>query len=196
MTDQIYWNPVLETLPREKIRQLQLKKFKKIFKWTHEHSKFHRKIYDHAGVKPVDIRSFEDIRRVPSVEKSMMRDIQRKDPFPYGDALCVPLEEVTVFRDEFGVPHVYAKNEQDLYRAVGFLMAQDRLWQMDLLRRVTQGKLSEILGKDQLNTDLLMRSLRIQEKSEKILANADPEIVNTLKVFSEGIQRPGVSMTI
>ena len=102
MTDQIYWNPVLETLPREKIRQLQLKKFKKIFKWTYERSKFHRKIYDDAGLTPEDIRSFEDIRRVPSVEKSMMRDIQRKDPFPYGDALCVPLEEVAVFRQNSG----------------------------------------------------------------------------------------------
>ncbi len=102
MTDQIYWNPVLETLPREKIRQLQLKKFQKIFKWTYERSKFHRKIYDDAGVTPEDIRSFEDIQQVPSVEKSMMRDIQRKDPFPYGDALCVPLEEVAVFRQTSG----------------------------------------------------------------------------------------------
>ena len=62
MTDQIYWNPVLETLPREKIRRLQLKKFKKIFQWTYERSKFHRKIYDEAGVTPEDICSFEDIR--------------------------------------------------------------------------------------------------------------------------------------
>ncbi len=43
MTDSIYWNPVLETLSREQIRRLQLKKFKKIFQWTYEHSKFHRK---------------------------------------------------------------------------------------------------------------------------------------------------------
>ena len=85
---QKYWNPVLETLPLEKIRQLQLKKFKQIFRWTYAHSKFHRQLYEQAGVKPDDIRSFEDIRQVPKVEKAMMRDIQRKDPFPYGDALC------------------------------------------------------------------------------------------------------------
>ncbi len=77
VTDQIYWNPVLETLGREKIRQLQLKKFKKIFKWAYERSIFHRKIYDEAGLEPEDIRSFEDIQRVPRVEKSMMQDIQR-----------------------------------------------------------------------------------------------------------------------
>ena len=102
MADSTYWNPILETLPREKIRTLQLKKFRKIFQWAYDHSKFHRKRYDDAGITPRDIRSFEDIRRVPTVEKSMMRDIQGKDPFPYGDALCVPLEEVTIFRQTSG----------------------------------------------------------------------------------------------
>ncbi len=99
---QKYWNPVLETLPHEKIRQLQLNKFKRIFKWTYDHSKFHRQLYDQAGIKPEDIRSFEDVKQVPKVEKAMMRDIQRKDPFPYGDALCVPLEDVAVFRQTSG----------------------------------------------------------------------------------------------
>jgi phenylacetate-CoA ligase len=99
---QKYWNPVLETLPQEKIRQLQLKKFKQIFRWTYDHSKFHRQLYEQAGIKPDDIRSFEDIRQVPKVEKAMMRDIQRKNPFPYGDALCVPLEDVAVFRQTSG----------------------------------------------------------------------------------------------
>lgn len=98
----IYWNPVIETLPRENLRALQLKKFKRIFAWTYDHSRFHRALYDQAGVRPKDIRAFEDIRAVPKVEKSMMRDIQRKDPFPYGDALCVPLEEVTEFRQTSG----------------------------------------------------------------------------------------------
>ncbi|NIR15943.1 MAG: phenylacetate--CoA ligase, partial [Desulfobacterales bacterium] len=53
-------------------------------------------------IKPGDIRSFEDIRHIPKVEKAMMRDIQRKPPFPYGDALCVPLEEVTIFHQTSG----------------------------------------------------------------------------------------------
>ena len=101
-TSQIYWNPYLETLPRERLRALQLKKFRRIFKWAYDHSKFHRRLYDAAGIAPDDIRTFEDIRHVPKVEKSMMRDIQLKDPFPYGDALCVPLEEVTEFRQTSG----------------------------------------------------------------------------------------------
>jgi phenylacetate-CoA ligase len=82
MTEQIYWNPILETLPREQIRKIQLKKFRKIYQWAYDHTKFHRKLYDDAGIKPDDIRFFEDIRRIPTVEKSMMRDIQGKDPFP------------------------------------------------------------------------------------------------------------------
>ncbi|MFZ7113118.1 MAG: phenylacetate--CoA ligase family protein [Desulfatiglandales bacterium] len=101
-TDQKYWNPVLETLPAEKLRNLQLKKFKRIFQWAYDHSKFHRSLYDKAGIKPEDIRTIEDISHVPKVEKGMMRDIQRKDPFPYGDALCVPLEDVTEFRQTSG----------------------------------------------------------------------------------------------
>lgn len=100
--DRRYWNPIVETLPREKIRQLQLKKFRRIFKWAYDHSKFHRQLYDAAGITPDDIQTFEDIRRVPKVEKSMMRDIQRKDPFPYGDTLCVPLEQVAEFRQTSG----------------------------------------------------------------------------------------------
>lgn len=95
--------------------------------------------------------------------------------------------EVTVFRDSYGIPHIYAKSETDLYSSVGFLMAQDRLWQMDLLRRVTQGRLSEIFGKEQVKTDLLMRALRIQEKSEKILKTTSPEIIRILESFSAGV---------
>ncbi|RIJ49428.1 penicillin acylase family protein [Maribellus luteus] len=97
--------------------------------------------------------------------------------------------EVEILRDAHGIPHIYAKSDSDLYRAVGFAMAQDRLWQMDLLRRVTQGRLSEILGKDQAETDLLMRALRIQEKSAKILKNSDPEIVSALQSFADGVNQ-------
>ncbi len=101
-TEQEYWNPLLETLPQERIRRLQFKKFKRIFQWVYDHSKFHRALYEKAGIKPGDIRSFEDIRHIPKVEKAMMRDVQRKPPFPYGDALCVPLEEVTIFHQTSG----------------------------------------------------------------------------------------------
>lgn len=97
-----YWNPHLETLPRESLEKLQLTKFKRIFRWAYDKSRFHRALYQEAGLHPDDIRTMEDVRRVPKVEKSMMRTVQRKDPFPYGDALCVPLDEVTEFHQTSG----------------------------------------------------------------------------------------------
>lgn len=102
MIEQPFWNSLMETLPLERLKALQIQKFRRIFTWAYERSRFHRDLYRKAGVTPEDIRSLEDIQRVPTVEKAMMRDIQRKDPFPYGDALCVPLEEVSAFRQTSG----------------------------------------------------------------------------------------------
>lgn len=98
-------------------------------------------------------------------------------------------EEVSVLRDARGVPHIYAKNEADLYVATGYVMAQDRLWQMDLLRRVTQGRLSEIFGEDMVNTDLLMRALRISEKSERIYKSSDKKLVAACENFASGVNQ-------
>ena len=98
-------------------------------------------------------------------------------------------EEVTVYRDEFAVPHIYAKNEEDLYRATGYCMAQDRLWQFDLIRRATTGQLSEIFGEDMIDADQMLRMLRIPEKSKSILENADVEVINTLNAFCDGVNQ-------
>jgi len=99
---QRYWNPAVETLPLERLQVLQLEKFKRVFQWAYDRSRFHRSLYDAAGITPKDVRSLEDVRKVPKVEKSTMRDIQGKEPFPYGDALCVPLSEVTEYRQTSG----------------------------------------------------------------------------------------------
>jgi penicillin amidase len=98
-------------------------------------------------------------------------------------------EEVTVYRDQFGIPHVFGKNEEDVYKVTGYITAQDRFWQMDLLRRVTQGRLSEIFGEGFVETDLILRSLRIQEKSELLLKNTEPEILSALNAFAEGVNQ-------
>ncbi|MGD9321728.1 MAG: phenylacetate--CoA ligase family protein, partial [Desulfobacteraceae bacterium] len=58
-TEHGYWNPLLETMPQERIRRLQFKKFKRIFQWAYDHSKFHRSLYEKAGIKPDDVGSFE-----------------------------------------------------------------------------------------------------------------------------------------
>jgi penicillin amidase len=99
------------------------------------------------------------------------------------------IDSVTVYRDSLAIPHIYAKNEHDLYMATGYLLAQDRMWQMDFLRRVTSGRLSEIFGDDFIQIDLLLRSLAFKEKSESILAEGDSTIVNSLKAFSDGVNQ-------
>jgi phenylacetate-CoA ligase len=97
-----YWNPWLETLDPEKLRSLQLKKFKRILSWAYEHSPFHKKIYQDAGLKPDDIKKFSDIARVPKMDKGLLKEAQAEEPFPYGSVLCVPLEDVVVFRQTSG----------------------------------------------------------------------------------------------
>jgi penicillin G amidase len=96
---------------------------------------------------------------------------------------------VEVFRDEYGTPHIYAQNDNDLYRAVGYVMAEDRLWQMDMLRRVTLGRLSEVLGEGYVKADLLMRSFQYTEKSNDILTGLSPEIVDGLEAFCDGVNQ-------
>jgi len=97
--------------------------------------------------------------------------------------------EVTVYRDERGMPHIYAKDEHDLYFAVGYVMAQERLWQMDLIRRATTGRLSEIFGKDYVQTDLFLRSLDMTAKSKTVLADEDPSVIECMQAYTEGVNK-------
>jgi penicillin G amidase len=97
--------------------------------------------------------------------------------------------EVDVFFDERGMPHIYAGTEKDLYFAVGFLMARERLWQMDLIRRATRGRLSEIFGAEYVETDLFLRSLCMTEKSKLLLANASSEIILAMQYYCDGVNR-------
>jgi penicillin amidase len=95
--------------------------------------------------------------------------------------------KVEVIRDERGMPHIYAENDNDLYMAVGYVMAQERLWQMDLIRRATTGRLSEIFGEDYVETDLFLRSLRMNDKSEMVLKSMDKEILSCIESFVDGV---------
>jgi len=99
------------------------------------------------------------------------------------------IDKVTVIRDSLAIPHIYAKNEEDLYRVVGYLSAQDRLWQMDLMRRITIGKLSEIFGRDMLNADQMFRAFNFSKKSERVLKQTDPEIIKCLEAYTDGVNQ-------
>ncbi len=65
----------------------------------------------------------------------------------------------TVYFDEYGVPHIYAETQKDAMTTLGYVHAQDRLWQMELMRRIAPGRLSEIFGNPVLKTDKFLREL-------------------------------------
>lgn len=82
-------------------------------------------------------------------------------------------KETTVYFDEFGVPHIYAENNIDAMEALGYVHAQDRLWQMELMRRIAPGRLSEIFGSVALKNDKFFAGLGIEEASAKAIAQLD-----------------------
>lgn len=96
---------------------------------------------------------------------------------------------VEVYRDTWGVPHIYAKNERDLFYVFGYVQAQDRLWQMDIQRRIAEGKLAEILGTDLYDTDLLFRTIGLARATEDSLEQLDQTTKQTLSYFTMGINK-------
>lgn len=98
---------------------------------------------------------------------------------------------VTVRYDERGVPHIRAENQDDLYRALGYVHAQDRLFQMEMLRRLARGELAEVLGPKLLDTDRLFRSLRIREHADAYVARLDKQSPTwaALQAYLDGINQ-------
>ena len=116
--------------------------------------------------------------------------IQHKLPQRSG---TLPLSElsaaVDVHYDERGVPHIQAQNELDAYRALGYVHAQDRLFQMEIMRRLARGELSEVLGAQTVPLDRLFRTLRLhqhaQQYVQKLDVNSPP--VQVLQAYLDGI---------
>lgn len=114
-------------------------------------------------------------------------------PFPQteGDLTLDGLqEEVNVYRDAHGVPHIYAQNRRDLYMAQGFVHAQDRFWQMEFWRRVGQGRLAEMLGPDLLETDTFIRTIgwnRMAQTHLDYYEREAPEVMAYLEAYSAGV---------
>jgi penicillin amidase len=103
-------------------------------------------------------------------------------------------DEVTVVRDEWGVPHIYANYEEDMFFAQGYCHAQDRLFQMDMLRRQVRGKLSEILGEDLLSTDKFMLATGMETWAintvnilQEMQSNGSIDIIPTMEHYIDGI---------
>ena len=97
--------------------------------------------------------------------------------------------EVTVTRDVRGVPHLRAQNMTDLAFAQGYVMAQDRLWQMDVLRRIAAGELSEIFGASLVETDRYFRTLGFRDAAERDAETAPPEFREQAEAYARGVNR-------
>ena len=113
-----YWNPYLETLAREELERVELAYFRKIVSYGKERSRLYRDKL--KGIAPQDLRTLEDIRKIPLTDKEELRQYQEMEPFPYGGILGVGIEQVTTFRQTSGttgkpVVAPYTQNDIDTW---------------------------------------------------------------------------------
>jgi penicillin G amidase len=95
--------------------------------------------------------------------------------------------EVQVLRDEWGIPHIYAQDREDLFFAQGYVQAQDRLWQIDMWRRINEGRLAEILGPDAFEHDRLARLIMFRGPWEEEWTSYHPDGKRIFAAFAAGV---------
>ena len=109
-------------------------------------------------------------------------------PVMSGELLIKGLEnQVSIYRDDEGIPHIYAKKRKDMYFALGFVMASDRLFQYDIIRRAGSGTLSEIIGNKTKEVDILFRTLGANIRFKDAYKSLPDEVKNDFKSFTEGL---------
>jgi penicillin G amidase len=94
---------------------------------------------------------------------------------------------VEIYRDEFGVPHIYAQTPEDLFFAQGYVHAQDRFWQMEFWRRIGAGRLSEYFGDATLSSDVYLRTMGFAEYAEQEYAEMDDESRAIAEAYADGV---------
>lgn len=94
---------------------------------------------------------------------------------------------VEILRDQWAIPHIYASNEADMYMAQGWVHAQDRLWQMDMYRRIARGRLAEYVGEAGLEADRVCRTLGFGRLAEQDWQELEPRLKTLLQAYSEGV---------
>ena len=115
-----------------------------------------------------------------------------KQPMRSGEVSLVNLQApVNVRYDERGVPHIQAQNEIDMYRTLGYVHAQDRLFQMEMVRRLARGELAAILGPKLLDSDRLFRTLGIRAHADAYVAKMDHNTLasKALTAYLDGINQ-------
>ncbi len=97
------------------------------------------------------------------------------------------IDEIEIVRDNKGVPHIFGKSDNDIYFGLGLAHAQDRLWQMTLMRRSAQGRLSEIFGTETLQADIFARRLGIYRAAQNSVDFQSEQAHQALKSYSAGV---------
>ena len=97
------------------------------------------------------------------------------------------IEPTEIIRDTYNVPHIVAARDEDVFFGLGYAHAQDRLWQIMLMRRTAQGRLSELFGPETLQTDKLLRRLDLYSLAQSSVAAQSPDAHRALKAYAEGI---------
>ena len=107
----------------------------------------------------------------------------------YNGVLNIPLlsKPVKIVRDSWNVPHIYAENNQDLFFTQGFIHAQDRLWQLEMSRRVGMGRLAEVFGEIGLQTDRLIRTLGFNRLAVEDLNMMSADTKTAMDSFANGV---------
>jgi penicillin G amidase len=114
--------------------------------------------------------------------------IRRPFPATEGEIKVPGLSgKVTVIRGDHGIPQIYADNSEDLFRAEGFVHAQDRFFEMDLRRHITAGRLSELVGKAGLETDKVIRTMGWRRVAEAELPTLKPVTRQYLQAYADGV---------
>ena len=96
-------------------------------------------------------------------------------------------QKVEVVFDKHAIPHIAAENQNDAMRVIGYLHARDRLWQMEVLRLVGQGRMSEVFGEATVDTDVFLRTLGLADASRSSYDKLLPETRASLQAYSEGV---------
>ena len=96
-------------------------------------------------------------------------------------------QSVRIDRDAYGIPNIVAANERDATFALGYTHAQDRLWQMEMNRRIAAGRLAEVLGEPALDTDKFLRTIGIARTAQSIYRNLDAEQRDLLEAYAAGV---------
>jgi penicillin amidase len=114
--------------------------------------------------------------------------VRRSFPQTSGEIRLIGLDgPVDIYRNAYGIPQIYASTQHDLFFAQGYVHAQDRFWQMDFWRHIGAGRLSEMFGESQLETDQFLRTMGWARVVQQELAQIDPDSLAILNAYADGI---------